>query len=300
METKKIEIAIPCLNEETTIAKVAQDFRSAIPEADVVVYDNNSSDASIELAKKSGARVVIVNNRGKGHVIREIFESSQADIVIVVDGDDTYEAKDARLLIQPLLSRVADMTIGTRLHYNPSEFRRMHHLGNRIITRMLNFIFRTNYSDVLSGYRAFTRRFIQRVPVISFGFEVETELMIQSLENGVIIKEVPIHFRKRPTGSYSKLNAIADGYRIVLTMISMLRDHRPLFIFTLIGAITASVGFIIWIVGFLHSTSTIFFSVLRNIGALLIVFAAGFFTVGLILNTINVRVHELASLLRRK
>lgn len=296
----KIEIAIPCYNEEATIEKVVKDFSKALPEADIVVYNNNSSDDTVTLAKVAGAHVINVSAQGKGHVIREIFDTSTADIIVLVDGDDTYEAGDVHNLIEPLINEGADMTVGTRLHYNPSEFRKFHHFGNRIITKMFNLIFGTRYKDILTGYRAFSRRFIQKVPLISDGFEVETELMVQVLEKGIHVKEVPIHFRHRPKGSMSKLNTIADGKRILLAMIMMLRDHRPLFTFSISGMITAVIGTVLWISGFLRYTEGAVFSFLRSTGALLIICGIGLFLVGLILNTINVRMRELFSLLRRK
>lgn len=296
----KVEIAIPCYNEEATVAKVIKDFSKAAPEADIVVYNNNSTDETVKCAKGAGAHVVNVSAQGKGHVIREIFDTSSADIIVLVDGDDTYEAADVHNLIEPLVSEGADMTVGTRLHYNQSEFRKFHHFGNRIITWMFNLIFRTRYNDILTGYRAFSRRFIQKVPLISDGFEVETELMVQVLEKGIHVKEVPIHFRNRPEGSHSKLNTIADGKRILLAMIMMLRDHRPLFTFSVSGMIISFIGAILWIIGVLRYTEGAIFSFLRSGGALLIVCGIGFFLVGLILNTINVRMRELFSLLRRK
>src|SRR3989338_1386256 len=217
----KIEIAIPCYNEEATIGKVIADFRAAVPEAEIVVYNNNSTDRSAELTQKAGAQVIKVSMRGKGYVVRAIFETSYADIVVMVDGDDTYEAADVHTLIKPLLAGEADMTVGMRLlHHHRMQFRKMHFLGNKIITAILNFGFKTAYSDILSGYRGFTRKFIHNTPLISNGFEIETELIIQALENGMAVKEVPIAFRKRPQGSASKLGTISDGYRILLTIVS--------------------------------------------------------------------------------
>lgn len=297
----KIEIAIPCYNEEPTIAKVITDFRAAVPEAEIVVYNNNSTDRSAEFAQKAGAQVIKVNRRGKGYVVRAIFEASKADIVLIVDGDDTYEALDAHALIRPLIAEEADMTVGMRLlREHRMQFRRMHFLGNRVITAILNFGFKTSYSDILSGYRAFTRKFIRNVPLISSGFEVETELIIQALENGMTVKEVPIAFRKRPEGSVSKLGTISDGYRILMAIVSMLRDHRPFLAFSVISIIQALVGISMWLFGFFYPQQGIWCGFLRNIGGLFIVLAMGFFLAGLILNTINVRVHELSSLLKRK
>jgi len=296
----KIEVAIPCLNEEVTVGKVISDFRSAIPEAEIVVYDNNSKDHTAKIAMDVGAKVIRVNRQGKGYVIQKIFESSTAEIIVLVDGDDTYEAMDVNALIEPLISGSADMTVGTRLHSNTKEFRRMHHFGNRLLTWMLNLIFRTRYNDILSGYRAFNRRFIENVPLISTGFTVEAELTIQALETSMAVEETPIRFRDRPAGSHSKLNTFSDGYNILLMMVALLRDHQPLFVFTLAGILTICFGLPIWFIGFLNIAQNNIFPVFRSIGALLIIFAAGFFLVGLILNAVNTRVRELLSLARRR
>ena len=296
----KIEIAIPCYNEAFTIEKVIKDFQAAMPEAEVVVYDNNSQDDSALRARNAGARVILVNRQGKGYVVETIFESSGADIVVLVDGDDTYEAKDAKKLIEPLISDNVDMAIGTRLHTDKVAFRSLHRFGNRFLTGMLNTIFRTRYEDILSGYRAFSRSFIENVPIISRGFEVETELTIQALEKGMTVRDIPIRFRQRPTGSDSKLNTIGDGYRIVLMMIVLLRDHRPLFTFGMLGIVLACISFPAWLIGFLNGSTNDLFSLLRSVSALMIMLSIGLFLVGLILNTINTRMRENFLLMKRK
>lgn len=293
-----IEVAIPCYNEELTIARVVRDFRCAIPEAEVVVYDNNSEDRTAALAMAEGARVVRINRRGKGHVVQAMFELSRADVLVMVDGDNTYEAADVRRLIEPLQRGEADMVIGTRLEANPAEFRQLHHFGNRLLTWTLNRLFQTEYQDILSGYRTFNRRFLETVPLICSGFEVETEMMIQACENSIAIKEIPIGFRNRPSGSFSKLRSVRDGYRIVLLMTALLRDHRPLFVFSVVGMLALFFGLPLWVWGYLHSAAGP--TLARTLGAVLILLAAGMVFVGLILNTINTRVRELASIIRRK
>ena len=295
----KIEVAIPCYNEEQTVAKVAMDFKTALPDADIVVYDNDSDDATAEVARKAGARVVRVNRRGKGYVVQTIFESSPADLLVMVDGDDTYEAADVLALIAPIIDNQADMTIGTRLHTTESEFRRMHHLGNRALTLVMNTMFGTVHTDILSGYRVFSRQFRQSVPLISTGFEIETELMIQALSNGMMVKEVPIRFRQRPPGSTSKLSSFKDGYRILLTMAVLLRDHRPLFTFSLAGSAFFIVGASVWLYAVLSNRTVGAFS-LQAAGVVFMELAAGFVLVGFILSTINTRMRELWSLLRRR
>jgi glycosyltransferase involved in cell wall biosynthesis len=294
-----IEVAIPCYNEQATISKVVRDFRAALPGQEIVVYDNNSTDRTAEFALQAGARVVRVNRRGKGVVVQAIFETSPADIVVIVDGDDTYEAADIELLVAPVRSGEADMVIGTRLHNRPAEFHPLHHFGNRLLTGTLNKLYGTAHQDILSGYRAFSRRFIERVPLISTGFEIETELLIQTHEYNLAVKEIPIRFRNRPPDSLSKLNSIRDGYRILLTMVTLLRDHRPLLTFGVAAAVTFLLGITLWLVGFVHRGEQHLFSVSRNLGVVLIEVSLALLLSGLVLNTINTRVRELTSLLRR-
>ncbi len=296
----KIEIAIPCYNEEFTIDKVIKDFRAAKPHADIVVYDNNSIDKTSQIAFEAGARVVRVNQQGKGHVVQKIFELSKAEVIVMVDGDDTYEAKDIDLLINPIIAGDADMTIGTRLHANSSEFKSFHHFGNKLLTWMLNTLFRTSCEDILSGYRAFSRHFIENVPLMSKKFEIETELMIQALEHSMSVKEIPTGFRNRPEGSFSKLNSFRDGYRILMTMIMLLRDHRPLVTFTFVSMAMMFFGVGMWIFGFTQAKYVESWAVFRNMGVVLMAISIVFFIAGLILNTINTRLRELMSLMRRK
>jgi glycosyltransferase involved in cell wall biosynthesis len=296
----KIEVAIPCYNEDVTIEKVVSEFRAVLPEAEIVVYDNNSEDRTAILAEKAGAKVIRINRQGKGYVVQAIFESSKADIVVMVDGDDTYEAGDVHLLIEPIIAQDADMTIGTRLHSNPSEFRGIHHLGNRILTSLLNVLFNSKFEDILSGYRAFSRKFIDDIPIISCGFEIESELMIQALEHGMTVKEIPIGFRRRPPGSTSKLSSLRDGYRILLTMIILLRDHKPMLSFSFAGLTVLLVGVLLWLLGYFHVLTGETARLYRGLGVVLMEVAFGLFLVGLVLNTINTRMRELMSLFRRK
>lgn len=291
---RTIEVAIPCFNEAEAIGKVVQDFRRALPEAAVVVYDNGSSDTTADTALAAGADVRRVNRRGKGFVVQAIFERSRADIVLMVDGDDTYEAEDARLLLAPVLGGEADMTIGTRLERAESgSFRHLHRWGNRMLTRVLNLIFRTAYQDVLSGYRAFSRRFLDSVPLTMPGFETETELMLQALELGLVVRDIPIRYRERPAASASKLRTIRDGYRILVTILILLRDHRPLVAFGVASGVVGVIGLALWVSGLTVNPG------LRAAGALLGQAALVLFLAGLMLNTINTRFRELQSLLRR-
>jgi glycosyltransferase involved in cell wall biosynthesis len=296
----RIEVGIPCFNEEATIGKVVRDFRAALPDQEVVVYDNNSRDKTADEARQAGARVVRVNRQGKGFVIQAMFEQSQADVLMVVDGDDTYEASDVKALIEPILSGEADMTIGTRLHVGAKEFRAMHHFGNSMLTWILNTLYRRDHKDILSGYRGFSRRFVDAVPLISGGFEIESELLIQALEHDFAVKEMPIHYRNRPPGSESKLNSFRDGYRILLTIISLLRDHRPFLTFSTAALVIFVLGATAWTLGFLRAAGNPSLSVFRSGGVVLIMFSFGLLLIGLVLNTVNTRMREMMSLLRRK
>lgn len=296
----RIEVAIPCYNEERTVATVVRDFRAQLPDADIVVYDNSSEDGTAVAAEAAGARVSVVTRRGKGCVLQAVFERSSADFVVVVDGDDTYEAADVAALIEPIVRQQADMTIGTRLHAAESEFREMHHFGNRALTWMFNTMFGTRYTDILSGYRGFSRQFRHAVPLISTGFEIETELMIQALSHGMVVREVPIRFRKRPAGSESKLSSFRDGYRILLTMTALLRDHRPLFAFSFAAAVTFVLGAVLWTTGAFLAPTSARALMWRGAGVVFMQLAAVLALAGLILNTINTRMRELSSLARRR
>lgn len=296
----KIEVAIPCFNEAETVAKVIEDFKRALEGAQITVYDNNSTDRTAELAKQAGAKVVRVPSRGKGNVVKEIFALTDADVVVMVDGDDTYEAGDVKLLVAPIAAEEAGMVIGTRLHAGGSEFRKLHLFGNKIITVLLNLLFRTKYTDILSGYRAFSRRFMKNVPLLGTGFEIESELMIQALESGMAVKEVPIRFRKRPGDSKSKLNTFRDGYRIIITIVAMLRDHRPMFLFSLLAMANIVTGCAIWTIGFFNASNLPYFQAFKQLGIFMIIASFALFLAGLILNTVNVRMREVSSLITRR
>jgi len=229
----KIAVVIPCLNEALAIAKVVEDFRLALPEAQIYVFDNASTDDSVGLASRAGACVISVPQRGKGHVVQAIFEYIEADVVVMTDGDDTYPTDIVRDLIRPVLEEGVDMAVGTRLkEFDRSStggsFRPLHVLGNHFIVSMINTLFGVKLNDVLSGYRAFSRRFMISMPVLSQGFEIETELTVHAIAHGYAIREVPVRYGVRPTGSVSKLNTWRDGIRIVKLIPSLFKDTFPL------------------------------------------------------------------------
>ena len=200
-ETPRVTVAIPCYNEATTIAKVVEDFRVQLPEADIVVFDNASTDGTAEVARRSGAAVVREKRRGKGYVVQSIFDSVDCDLCVMVDGDDTYEAADVHKLIEPVVQDEADMAVGDR-HQAASDkaFTDLRKFGNRFILWIINLVFRTSFRDVLSGYRVMNRNFLRTVPLITGGFETETELTLQALAKDMVVREVATRYRERPSG----------------------------------------------------------------------------------------------------
>lgn len=239
---EKITVAIPCHNEGKTIAKVIADFRQELPEASILVFDNNSSDDTAEIARKNGAEVLFEKKQGKGYVLQKMFQVINADILVLVDGDDTYSAKDIHKLLEPISSGRADTVVGNRLSQNEGGFSVSHRFGNMIFKHLLNYLFGTKFSDILSGYRVMTREFYKGIPLLAKGFEIETELTLQSLERDFHIEEVAIRYKDRPVGSHSKISKFKDGSRIILTIISLLRDYRPMIFFGYLGGFFMFMG----------------------------------------------------------
>lgn len=245
MNSKNIAILIPCLNEELTIRKLVEDFRSELPEATVYVFDNDSDDATIAEAEKGGAIVHQVRQRGKGNVVRAMFRRIDADIYIMIDGDGTYFPKDVHGLIEPVISGKADMVVGDRLSsqaYDRENTRRFHGFGNRLIRWLINKQYRTDCKDILSGYRVFSRFFINNFPVMSDGFEIETELTLHTLDKKIDLIEIPIDYKERPEGSESKLNTFSDGFRIIKTIVFFFKNYQPLRFFGFLALVTAVIG----------------------------------------------------------
>jgi glycosyltransferase involved in cell wall biosynthesis len=296
----RVLVAVPCYNEAPTIAKVVADFRAQVPDAEIVVIDNDSTDGSAERARAAGARVVREKRRGKGFVVQKMLEIGDADVLVMVDGDDTYYAEDLPLLLAPILEDRADMVVGDRLQdASRLALNDLHRFGNRAILWIINFVFRTSFRDVLSGYRALNRNFVRAVPVITEGFEIETEMTLQALENKMQIVEVPIRYRSRPEGSFSKLSPFGDGYRILLTMAVLLRNHRPLYFFSLIALalvlFDAAYG-VAWMLGSVPWTSPV---VNGLVVAAALLLAGGLVVLGIVLNTVTAGFRELAALSRR-
>jgi glycosyltransferase involved in cell wall biosynthesis len=244
-----IAVVIPCHNEALTIGAVVEGFRKSLPEASIHVFDNGSSDGTADVARAAGAEVHLVPTRGKGEAVRAMFRDVDASVLVMVDGDLTYPAERARDLIQPIIEGRADMVVATRLQQgDTSAFRPFHALGNRIVLMCINALFDAQLSDVLSGYRAFSRRFVKTVPVLSRGFEIETEITLHALEQRIPMLEVSVAYGARPRGSESKLNTFRDGYRVLATIVRLYKDYRPLRFFGLPGAVLLLIGVAIGII----------------------------------------------------
>lgn len=247
---EKIAVLIPCYNEELTIEKVIKDFRKELPDADIYVYDNNSKDKTAEIADTNGAIVKHEYRQGKGNVVRAMFRDIDADIYVMVDGDDTYPAEFVHKLIEPIRTGEADMTIGDRLSngtYQEENKRHFHEFGNNLVKKSINILFRTKLKDIMTGYRAFNKMFVKNMPVMTPKFEIETEMSLYALDKKYIIKEIPIVYRDRPDGSVSKLNTVSDGIKVVKTIVNMFKNYKPLQFFTLIAVILFIIALIIGI-----------------------------------------------------
>ncbi len=246
----KTAVLIPCYNEELSIEKVVKDFKKELPEAEIYVYDNNSKDKTVEIAEKAGAIVRHEYNQGKGNVVRRMFREVEADIYVMVDGDDTYPAEEVHKLIEPVAKGQADMVIGDRLSngtYKKENKRMFHDFGNGLVKRAINKLFRSDLRDIMTGYRVFNKIFVKNMPVLSPGFEIETEMSLYALDKRFLIKEIPITYRDRKSGSFSKLNTVSDGIKVVKKIISMYKDYKPRKFFFLIALIFIILGLIVGI-----------------------------------------------------
>lgn len=241
----KTAVLIPCYNEAKTIGRVVADFKEKMPHADIYVYDNNSTDNTAELAEQAGAIVRYEHKQGKGNVVRTMFREVDADCYVMVDGDDTYPADFGPRLEQLVLSGKADMAVGDRLSstYFTENKRPFHNFGNVLVRRMINFLFRAKLNDIMTGARAFNKDFVKSFPVISKGFEIETEMTIFALDNNFAIKEVPIAYQDRPQGSESKLNTYSDGLKVLKTIVNLFKDTKPLAFFSILSLILLLISF---------------------------------------------------------
>jgi glycosyltransferase involved in cell wall biosynthesis len=290
-----IAVLIPCYNEELTIADVVHQFRAQLPSANIYVFDNNSTDKTIEQATLAGAIVLKERRQGKGYVVQSMFRQIDADIYVMVDGDGTYPPEAVHRLIAPVLHREADMVVGTRLHTDSqSQFKVLNRFGNHLFLSVLNSIFSVKLSDILSGYRVFNRKFVKGIPIFGGGFEIETELTIKAVERGYQIVEIPVNLGVRPEGSFSKIHIIRDGVNILNTILALFRDYKPLTFFGVGGLCMIIAGLLLgWMVTLefirtglvTHLPSAVLAVGLVLSGMLLII-------VGLILHTVTRRSQE--------
>ncbi len=241
----RIAVLIACYNEEITIGQVVSQFRAQLPGASIYVFDNNSSDRTAEEAQNAGAVVLTERRQGKGYVIRSMFRRIDADFYVMVDGDGTYPPEAVHKLLRPVLEDEADMVIGSRLHADSqSEFKQLNRLGNRLVRAVLKFIFSIRLTDILSGYRAFNRKFVKGLPLFGGGFEIETELTIKAVERGYRMLEIPVDLSHRPAGSHSKIHFMRDGFLILNTTLALFRDYKPLTFFGSISSVFFALGLI--------------------------------------------------------
>ena len=243
----EIAVLIPCYNEELTISKVIKDFKKELPNANIYVYDNNSTDKSVKLAKDAGAIVRYEYKQGKGNVVRSMFRDIDAKCYILVDGDDTYSAKDAKKMCELIFEGKADMVIGDRLSstYFKENKRLFHNFGNQLVVFLVNKLFHNNIKDIMSGYRVFNYNFVKGFPILSKGFEIETEMTIHAVDKNYKVKEITIDYKDRIKGSNSKLNTYTDGFKVLKIITSLFREYRPLAFFTFIAIMLILISIIL-------------------------------------------------------
>jgi glycosyltransferase involved in cell wall biosynthesis len=291
-----IAVLLPCYNEEATIGTVIDDLRASCPQAEIIVFDNNSTDRSAAIAAERNVPVVRVGRQGKGNVIRAMLKKVDADYYVVLDADATYPADRLPDLLRPVLDGTSDMVVGARLGSpEAGSFRRFHHTGNVILCRVVSLIWGAKLTDVLSGYRAFTDEVARILPVVSSGFEVETEMTVQALFYNLSISEIDIEYRARPEGSFSKLRSYRDGFAIGLQVFHLLRAYKPLTFFGGLGLICSGIGLFLGL-----STSVDLSQPAGVAAATLILLGALLISTGLILHTLNFRVKELHSVITRR
>lgn len=290
----KIKVIIPTLNEEKTIGNVIKELKKKFPKENIIVYDGNSTDKTREIARRLDVKVMIQDSSGKGNAIKEIFKKINADIFVFIDGDDTYSANRINELIDPILKNKADMVIGSRMIKEKGSMSLIHNIGNFIITSIINKIFSSNLKDVLSGYRAFNKKIVKNINILSEGFEVETELTVKSLMNKFRIIEIPMNYKRRPKGSEAKLKTFKHGYLIIYTSFLLFRDYRPMLFFGLASAILFITSLISGSVVLLDFLTT---GITKRLGtailtALLFLFSVQIFALGLTLDSINKKIMD--------
>jgi len=235
-----VAVLIPCFNEALTVGKVVAEFKQHLPGAAIYVFDNNSTDGTAAIAQSSGAVVIGSPRQGKGHVIRHMFSRVESPLYLMVDGDDTYPASEAPQLVREFDRGGADMVVATRIaDFEDSAFRKLHRFGNHLVARLISVLFGVRTTDVMSGYRVFSREFVKSLPLLSGGFEVETEMTLQAVAKGYVIREIPVHYGSRPAGSQSKLNTYSDGLLVLRAIFLIFKDYKPLVFFTALSIVLA-------------------------------------------------------------
>lgn len=287
----KVAVLIPCYNEAVTIGKVVDDFKRVLPDADIYVYDNNSKDDTAAIAEDHGAIVRTEPRQGKGNVVRQMFREIDADYYIMVDGDDTYPAEAAPRLLEPLMNDTADMTVGDRLSngtYGEENDRAFHGFGNNLVRWLIKVIYGYAFDDVMTGYRAFNRIFVKTMPVLSEGFQIETELSIHAVDKRFHIVDVPIDYRDRPEGSYSKLSTFGDGAKVLRAIASLFKDHKPMAFFGWLALILIVLGLIagIPVIAEYFQTGLVPRFPTAILAIALVICGALSFTAGIILDTV--------------
>jgi glycosyltransferase involved in cell wall biosynthesis len=293
-----IAVMIPCFNEHETIIKVIKDFKKELPDANIYVFDNNSTDGSYALAKNADAIVIKEKRQGKGFVVSSMLNKVVADIYVMVDGDDTYPSEKVHDLISPVLNEEADMVVGQRMsNYSQNAFRPLHYIGNRLVGAVINAIFSSKLKDPMSGYRVFNRMVVMELPIVATGFDVETEMTLQMLYRHFKITEMEIPYRERPRGSFSKLNTFKDGFKVVYKIFSILQSYKPLTFFGGIGLLLSFFGIII---GAFVIREYVLYEYIYSVPKAILASGLGLIgvisaTIGIILHTMNFRLLELSS-----
>lgn len=299
-----IAVLIPCYNESKTIAKVVADYRAVLPEADIYVYDNNSTDHTDQIARQAGAIVRYERRQGKGNVIRTMFREIDADCYLMIDGDDTYPADAAAEMCRLILEEQVDMVIGDRLSatYFTENKRPFHNLGNSLVRGLINWLFDANVKDIMTGYRAFSRSFVKFFPVLSHGFEIETEMTIHALDKNLYLREIPVTYRDRPAGSESKLNTYRDGAKVLLTIARLFREYKPFAFFSsicLLFLLIAAIMFVPILIEYIQTGLVPRFPTLI-VSGLLALLGFMFFFCGIVLDVVARKHRQLFELLMNK
>lgn len=300
----RIAVIIPCYNEEKTIGRVIDDIRNQIPNCQVFVGDNNSTDNTVKVSLEHGAIVKKVHKQGKGNVIRKLFSNIDADIYIMIDGDATYDVSKLREMVSYIEDEDFDIVVGNRLAttYFKENKRKFHNFGNKLVNKFINFLFKGNIQDTMSGFRVMNRSFVKSLPILDNGFGIETEMTIYILNKSLAIKEIPIKYTDRVDGSYSKLNTFSDGFKVITTIINLFKEYRPLMFFSIISIIcfiTSIILFIPVLIAYFNTGLVQKFPTLIVSGVLLTV-SLIFFITGLILDSIKTKYNQLTEIINNK